>query len=149
MAERRKDSVVAREVQVALPRELSGPVNKQLAIAFAHFLRANFGVAIDVAIHTGRTRKEKKDQPHAHLLLTTRRVSDEGEIGAKTTELDNIRTGRVCVEQIRAQWADLCNAALTEAGIESQVDHRSYQRQGTAQEGAHVPRGALELEAQG
>jgi ATP-dependent exoDNAse (exonuclease V) alpha subunit len=146
--ERRRNSVVAREVQVAIPRELSPDSQIALAVAFATFLREMHGVAVDVAVHNPRAR-DGKSQPHAHLLMTTRRVSEDGSFGEKTRELDSLKSRSANVEVIRSSWASMCNAALEDAGASDRVDHRSYARQGVDKEAVHVERTAIALEERG
>jgi len=146
--ERRRNSVVAREVQVAIPRELALDSQIALAVAFATFLRETHGVAVDVAVHNPRAR-DGKSQPHAHLLMTTRRVTKDGSFGEKTRELDSLKTRSASVEVIRSSWASMCNAALGDAGVSDRVDHRSYARQGVDKEAVHVDRAAIALEEKG
>jgi len=146
--ERRRNSVVAREVQVAIPRELALDSQIELAVAFATFLRETHGVAVDVAVHNPRAR-DGKSQPHAHLLMTTRRVSEDGTFGEKTRELDSLKSRSANVELIRASWAAMRNAALEDAGAADRVDHRSYARQGVDKEVVHVERAAIALEERG
>lgn len=116
--ERRRDSVVAREVQVAIPRELAPDSQIALAVAFATFLRETRGVAVDVAVHNPRAR-DGESQPHARLLMTTRRVADDGSFGEKTRELDSLKTRSASVEVIRSSWAAMCNTALEDARVRS------------------------------
>lgn len=67
---------------------------------------------------------------HAHLLMSSRRITQEG-FGEKARELDDMKVrGPVEVEQIRAEWARLANRALEKAGQQITIDHRSFQRQG-------------------
>lgn len=146
--ERRRNSVVAREVQVAIPRELAPDSQIALAVAFATFLRETHGVAVDVAVHNPRAR-DGESQPHAHLLMTTRRVADDGSFGEKTRELDSLKTRSASVEVIRSSWAAMCNTALEDAGVSERVDHRSYACQGVDKETVHVDRAALALEEKG
>ena len=49
--ENRRDSVVAREWELALPAELDGEGRRLLVAGFAAELVARYGVAADVAIH--------------------------------------------------------------------------------------------------
>jgi hypothetical protein len=127
-AERRKDSVVAREVQLALPHELPALTRWRLAVTFGAWLRERYGVAVDLCLHRPGTRGDQRNH-HAHLLFTTRVV--EGDtFGAKTTVLDHRATGSVEVELMRATWATLVNDALQAAGSAARVEHRSYARQG-------------------
>lgn len=37
------------------------------------------------------------------------------------------------LEEWRQAWADLCNAKFAEKGLDCQIDHRSYERQGIEQ----------------
>jgi ATP-dependent exoDNAse (exonuclease V) alpha subunit len=146
--ERRCNSVTAREVQVAIPRELSPEAQVALALTFATFLRETHGVAVDVAVHNPRAR-DGDSQPHAHLLMTTRRVAEDGSFGEKTRELDSLKTRSASVEVIRSSWAAMCNAALEVAGVSDRVDHRSYARQGVDKEAVHANRAAIALEERG
>lgn len=147
-AERRKDAVTAREVQLALPHEVGPGGRWALAIAFADWLHQRYGVAVDLAVHAPGAQGDHRNH-HAHLLLTTRVVSDTGAFGAKTTLLDHRRTGSAELEAMRAAWAQLVNTALAAAGSPERVDHRSYVRQGLPRESAHLTRGARELDRRG
>jgi hypothetical protein len=148
-AERRRDAVVAREVQVALPHELPPAVRWALALSLAEWLQARYGVAVDVALHAPSWRGDDRNH-HAHLLFTTRTVTPAGTLGAKTRALDEHRTGRAEVEQLRAVWAQLANEALAAIGRAShRVDHRSYVRRGAVRESEHLGRGAFEHERRG
>ena len=127
-AEKRKNSTVAREFEIALPSELSPAERQRLAVDFAHELVARHGCAADVAIHApGKEGDNRND--HAHILLTTRRLTPEG-MGEKTRELDDQKTGKELVTQWRERFATLQNERLREAGHAVQVDHRSYAERG-------------------
>lgn len=144
IAERRSNSIVAREVQIALPAELPDTERWVLSLALANWIQTRYGVAVDVALHTPR----KGDNFHAHLLFTTRTVTGD-QFGAKTRQLDVKATASVEVEQMREVWARLCNTVLAEQGQAERIDHRSYARQGREQESEHVPRPALAQEQRG
>jgi hypothetical protein len=147
-AERRRDAVVAREVQVALPHELPLALRWATVAALAEWLHTRYGVAVDLALHAPSRRGDDRNH-HAHLLFTTRTVTPAGSLGPKTRMLDAHRTGRAEVELIRLRWAELLNEALAAIGRAEQVDHRSYARQGAVQESEHLGRGALEHERRG
>lgn len=131
-AERRKDAKVAREIEVALPVELSADERRELAVGFAREVSDRYGVAVDVAIHAPGREGDHRNH-HAHLLVTTRRIGPEG-LGEKTRELDVKVTAAVEVEALRQSWADRQNRALELAQVAERVDHRSFERQGLAQE---------------
>ena len=125
-AERRKNSVTAREYEIALPAELSSWQRQEAARAFAGWLVARFGVAADIAIHAPGKEGDQRNH-HVHILTTTRAMGTEG-LGAKTRELDDRRSG--AVEAARATWAEIANGALEWARVAERVDHRSHARQG-------------------
>jgi Ti-type conjugative transfer relaxase TraA len=68
-AEKRSDAQVAKDVILALPRELDLEKRIELArqFAFDHFVK--HGLAVDVALHD-----HGDGNPHAHLYVTTRRI---------------------------------------------------------------------------
>ena len=71
-AERRKDAQLAREVQISLPCELSREQNIELAREFAQEQFISRGMVAHVSIH------EKGNNPHAHIMLTTRECDASG-----------------------------------------------------------------------
>lgn len=148
-AERRRDAVVARELQLAVPHELPESLRWPLGEAVAHWLRDRYQVAVDIALHAA-PRKGDDRNVHLHLMFTTREVCPEGRFGRKTRVLDAMATGPGEVEAIREFWAEACNAALASAGAPAApVDHRSYERRGLDRLSTHVGRGAHALEARG
>lgn len=127
-AEKRKNSTVAREFEIALPSELSPAQRQRLAVDFARELVERHGCAADVAIHAPGKEGDNRNH-HAHILLTTRRLTPQG-MGEKTRELDDQKTGRELVTQWRERFATLQNERLSEAGHAVQVDHRSHAERG-------------------
>lgn len=114
LAENRKNSVVAREVVVALPHELTDADRAVLTERFARWLADRHGVAVDAAIHAPDKAGDNRNH-HAHLLMTTRQVerSPEGvQLGAKTRELDHAKTGGEHITEWRAQWEREINHVL-------------------------------------
>lgn len=120
-AENRKNSLVAREYEVALPAELSAQGRADLARDFAAELVERYGVAADVAIHAPGKEGDSRNH-HAHILTTTRTVGTDG-LGPKTRVLDDPKSGEI--ERIREVWAGLTNRALERDGVGERVDHRS------------------------
>lgn len=130
-AERRKDAKVAREVEIALPHELTRTHQRELAARFAVYLATRYRIAVDVAVH--RPTRGDRRNVHAHLLCTTRELGPDG-LEAKVRALDVATSAAVHVEEWRETWAQLVNDALKGAGIAARVDHRSYRRRGIQQE---------------
>ena len=127
-AEKRKNSTVAREFEIALPAELSPAEREKLAHDFTRELVNRHGMAADVAIHAPGKEGDNRNH-HAHILLTTRRLGPDG-LGEKTRELDDQKTGKELVKQWRERFATLQNERLREAGHAVQVDHRSHAERG-------------------
>jgi Ti-type conjugative transfer relaxase TraA len=74
----------------------------------------------DIAIH-----RDNPDNPHAHILLTTR--SFEGNGFGKKERSWNAKTE---LHQWRSLWAETANQALRERGLDIRIDHRSLEAQG-------------------
>ena len=118
-AERRRDSQVAREVMVALPKELEAQKQRGLVREFCRQEFAGQGMVADVAYHgTG------SENPHAHILLTMRRIEGQG-FGKK----ERAWNGKERLEGWREAWADRTNRALERAGSAERIDHRTLKEQ--------------------
>ena len=74
--EKRKDAQTAREVEVALPRELTPDQQRETVREFVDAAFVERGMVADVAIHEGHHPAEPN--PHAHILLTTRTLTPDG-----------------------------------------------------------------------
>lgn len=126
VAETRKNSTVAREFEIALPAELTQEQRRELANELAREIVKKHGCGVDVCIHEPNKKGDQQNH-HAHILLTTRRLSSDG-FGEKTRELDERTSG--AVDYWRDRFAQLQNAALERAGHSARVDHRSLENQG-------------------
>ena len=69
--EKAADARLAREIEVAIPRELSLEEMKNLVAGYAKMLTEE-GMCVDAAIHL------KVGNPHAHLMCTTRKIKADG-----------------------------------------------------------------------
>ncbi len=132
-AEARKDARVAREVEVALPHELTPEQRLALTREFAQGLADRYGVAVDFAIHSPHGDTDVRNH-HAHILLTTRKVEREGFGEKSEMELENkklialgLPTSHDQLRDIRLDWEDRANRHLAMAGLDLRIDHRSHQ----------------------
>jgi Ti-type conjugative transfer relaxase TraA len=131
-AESRKDARVAREIEVALPHELTSAQRLELTREFAHELADRYGVAVDFAIHSPHGDTDVRNH-HAHIMLTTRKVEPNG-LGVKSDlELENkklialgLPTSHDQLRDIRLDWEDRANRHLALAGHDIRIDHRSH-----------------------
>lgn len=166
--EKSKNSQLAREIEVALPKELDR--EKQINLV-REYVKENFvkvGMCADIALH------DKNDgNPHCHILLTMRPLNEDTTWGAKSKKeyiLDengekvklkngNYKTRKINTtdwneqdkaEEWRKAWADITNKYLEENSIQDKVDHRSYQRQGIEQiPTIHLGVSATQMEKRG
>ena len=129
---KRGDAITCREVVVALPAELDGDARQDLAHAFAKHLADTYGVAADLAIHEPSKGGDARNH-HAHILLSACAVSPDGTLGKKAEALDPIACKRAkrptLADTQREHWAGMANAALTKAGADARVDHRTLAAQ--------------------
>lgn len=150
--EKAKNAQLAREIELALPVELTREQNVSLVREYInqHFVAA--GMCADICIH------DKGDgNPHAHVMLTMRPFDESGAWGAKQKKeyildqqgkkiYDRKKRQYKCksipatdwneqtkAEEWRAVWAQICNRALEQNGHAERIDHRSYERQGIDQ----------------
>ena len=149
--EKSKNSQLAREIEIALPKELNR--EKQIELV-REYVKENFvkvGMCADIALHD-----KNEGNPHCHILLTMRPLNKDKTWGAKSKKeyiLDengekvklkngNYKTRKINTvdwneqdkaEEWRKAWADITNKYLEENSIQNKVDHRSYLRQGIEQ----------------
>lgn len=71
--EKRKDSQLAREINIALPVELSNEQQEKLVREFVSDNFVSNGMIADVAIH-----RDDINNPHFHVMLTTRHIDENG-----------------------------------------------------------------------
>ncbi|MGC1529655.1 MAG: MobQ family relaxase, partial [Bradyrhizobium sp.] len=128
----RKDAQLAREVEFALPRELTQARGIELARDFVRGEFVDRGMIADLNVHWD-IGEDGMPKPHAHVMLTMRQVSvngDENGFGPKVREWNRTEM----VERWRERWAELANERLAELDIDARIDHRSLEAQGIALE---------------
>ena len=142
--ENRINSQLAREVQIALPSELTEEQRRHL---ITDFVRENFvrhGLAADVAIHLPDREGDDRNH-HAHVLLTTRALGPDG-FGPKLREMNS----KAQLETWRENWARTANRYLERYGHEARIDHRSLEAQGIDREPTtHKGPTATQMEREG
>ena len=123
-AEKRHDAQTARDIDVALPVEFNR--REQIDI-MREYIQENFidkGMIADFAIH------DKNDgNPHAHIMLTMRNISDKG-FGNKNREWNKPEY----LQGWRENWAEVCNEKLHKKGLDKRIDHRTLEAQGIDRE---------------
>jgi hypothetical protein len=124
-AENRKDSRLARQIIIALPRELTLVEQIERARYFILGHCVCRGMISDLCIHEeGHYRGDKN--PHAHILLTDRPVNAEGFLPHKDTSWND----RQLIVEWREAWANTLNVAYERKGLEKRVTHESFKTLG-------------------
>lgn len=126
-AERRADAQIARQVMLSIPREV--PPDDRLAFAQAVVAPwISDGAAAQVDVHCPAA-VDGDAQPHAHVLLSLRRVTDSGFAPTKAREWNTLfqeDKGRA----ERARIESRANAWLAAHGIAARLDLRSLAARG-------------------
>lgn len=126
-AENRYDARTAREFKASLPNELSVQENIQIVQEYitANFLQ--YGLCAIAAIHEGRNDvAPERNNPHVHMIVTTRTVDSNGFSKTKCRALDRAENTPIW----RKQWADVQNHAYERNGLSVRVSHESLEIQG-------------------
>jgi ATP-dependent exoDNAse (exonuclease V) alpha subunit len=111
-SEVRHDAQLCREINIALPVELTQDQNKNLVRDFVRNQFTSVGMIADVAFHHLETTN-----PHAHLLLTMRHI-DGDKFGKKNREWNRPELLR----KWREQWAESVNQTLATHGHEARIN---------------------------
>ena len=168
LSEKSNNAQLAREVEIALPVELSREEQTRLVREYCSSQFVSKGMIADFNLHdTGG------GNPHAHILLTMRPLDEKGawlpkskkeyvldENGEKirlpsgrykTRKVDLVDwNNRENAEVWRRAWADLANEYLAQNNRPERIDHRSYERQGIDQiPTVHVGVSATQMEKKG
>ncbi|ALJ12083.1 Ti-type conjugative transfer relaxase TraA [Sphingopyxis macrogoltabida] len=135
-AEIRKDAQLAREIEFAIPREMTQEQGIELARDFVVHEFVDRGMIADLNVHWD-IGADGLAKPHGHLMLTMReiKIGEDGgaEFGAKVREWNRTEL----LTHWREAWADHVNERLASLDIDARVDHRSLEAQGIDLEPQH------------
>lgn len=148
LAETSPNARLCREVNIALPVELSNEDQKELVTSYVQKMFVSKGMIADVAIH-----RDDSNNPHAHIMLTLRKVDERGQISnkqkripvldehgkqvynekghrktvsIKTTDWDK----KELLVEARKEWANMTNNLLRKRGIDEQITEKSHKELG-------------------
>ena len=142
----RKNGSTYREIEIALPRELTPEQRKDLVQVF---VEQELGEqhAYTWAIHSPKASIEGGEQPHAHIMYSER-IQDGIDRGPdqffkrynsknperggcqKSNTTKTAEQRKTELVELRERFADLQNAFLEEYGHTDRVDHRSLADRG-------------------
>ena len=141
--EKAGNAQLAREIDAALPIELSREEQIRLVREYCSSQFVSKGMCVDFAIHD-----TDSGNPHCHIMLTMRPLDERGAWAAKSKkeyDLDEngerirLPNGRYKTHKVdltgwndkgnallwRKAWADISNSYLERAGSTERIDHRS------------------------
>ena len=147
-AEKSNNAQLAREVEIALPVELSREEQIRLVREYCSSQFVSRGMCVDFAIHD-----TDSGNPHCHIMLTMRPLDGRGAWAAKSKkeyDLDEngerirLPSGRYKTHKVdltgwndkdntllwRKAWADFTNDFLERNGSPERIDHRSNAERG-------------------
>ncbi|MCX7258540.1 MAG: MobA/MobL family protein [Polaromonas sp.] len=124
LIEKRKDAQLCRELDIALPHELTSSERRELIRSYVKKNFVKHGMVADLNLHAPG-RGEDNQNFHAHIMLTLRRIEGDG-FGKKAREWNSVGM----LESWRASWSKMANEALAKAGHEARIDHRSNEARG-------------------
>ena len=146
--EKAGNAQLAREIDAALPIELSREEQIRFVREYCSSQFVSRGMCVDFAIHD-----TDSGNPHCHIMLTMRPLDERGAWAAKSQkeydidengERIRLPSGRYKTHKVdltgwndkgnallwRKAWADISNAYLERAGSRSRIDHRSNAERG-------------------
>lgn len=147
-----------KEVEFALPVELTLDQQRELVDEFARHLTEGERLPYTLAIHTGNG-----ENPHCHLMISERkndgieRPADQWfkRYNGKQPERGGAQKSeslkpKAWLEQTREAWSHYANRALEQAGHEARIDHRTLEAQGIERlPGIHLGPNVVEMESRG
>ncbi len=146
--EKAGNAQLAREIDAALPIELSREEQIRLVREYCSSQFVSKGMCVDFAIHD-----TDSGNPHCHIMLTMRPLDERGAWAAKSKkeyDLDEngerirLPSGRYKTHKVdltgwndkgnallwRKAWADISNSYLEHDGSTERIDHRSNAERG-------------------
>jgi len=123
--ERQSNSRVGRELLVAIPHELPQEQQIDLAKEFALEVQKRYGCAVIMSLHQADRNGDQRNV-HAHIVMTTREIGEDGYLGAKIHQMDK----RGEIDELKKLWEQTANKYLSPEGkhikFESNLDKGKY-----------------------
>jgi hypothetical protein len=137
----RANGATYREIEIALPRELTPDQRRALV---EDFIAQQIGDRhpFTYAIHIPKAAIEKGEQPHAHIMYSERTldgIARDPELFFKRANTKNPERGGCKKDSAgtqerllatRERWAEVQNQHLEKAGFDERVSHLSLKAQG-------------------
>ncbi|HAU1765485.1 TPA: Ti-type conjugative transfer relaxase TraA [Legionella pneumophila] len=115
LAEKRRDAQLCKDIVLALPRELNLEQHVELTKRFTQTHFVDNGLPADLSIHD-----DHDGNPHAHILVTTRRLEQDGFSKSKARDLNPAFAKGFIVE--KEYWGERWREMQNEYFIEKEID---------------------------
>ncbi len=124
-SEKRYDAQLAREMIIAIPRELDRVEQIELVRKYVQTTFVDRGMIADINLH-----HLDGTNPHAHVMLTMRELKIDEQGIVSFGNKDRSWNDKKLLENQIKEWSDVTNQYLTRAGVDIRIDSRSYEEQG-------------------
>lgn len=131
--ENRKNSVFAKDMDIALQKELTLEQNLECLKKLIKKNCTDKGLVVDLCIHAPHQNPDGSDNHniHAHLLITTRKLSADGW---HEKVFSKLKDEHEWLDTVREEWATIVNQKFEQLKINEHIDHRTLQEQGIDRE---------------
>jgi MobA/MobL family len=126
-SEKRYDAQLAREMIIAIPRELDRSDQINLIREYVRSSYVDRGMIADINLH-----HLDGDNPHAHVMLTMRELQIDEQGVVSFGNKDRTWNDKKLLETQIKEWEVVANQYLERAGVDTRIDSRSYEEQGIA-----------------
>jgi ATP-dependent exoDNAse (exonuclease V) alpha subunit len=123
--EKRYDAQLAREIVIAIPRELDRDDQIDLVREYIQSSFVDRGMVADINIH-----HLDGDNPHAHVMLTMRQLQIDEQGVVSFGNKDRAWNDKNLYKRQKLEWDKTANRYLEKAGFAVRIDSRSYEEQG-------------------
>jgi MobA/MobL family len=123
--EKRYDAQLAREMIIAIPRELDREDQINLVREYVQTTFVDRGMIADINLH-----HLDGTNPHAHVMLTMRELKIDEQGIVSFGNKDRSWNDKKLLETQIKEWSDFANQYLDRAGFDNRIDSRSYAEQG-------------------
>jgi MobA/MobL family len=124
-SEKRYDAQLAREMIIAIPRELDREDQINLVREYVQTTFVDRGMIADINLH-----HLDGTNPHAHVMLTMRELKIDEQGIVSFGNKDRSWNDKKLLETQIKEWEVAANQYLERAGVDTRIDSRSYAEQG-------------------
>jgi hypothetical protein len=124
-SEKRYDAQLAREMIIAIPRELAQPDQINLVREYVQTTFVDRGMIADINLH-----HLDGTNPHAHVMLTMRELKIDEQGIVSFGNKDRTWNDKKLLETQIKEWEVVANQYLERGGYDTRIDSRSYEEQG-------------------